>query len=112
MATRVLADRLPGIDLIQDVRTIDVLPNCDVVTAGFPCQDLSQAGRTQGIRGENSGLVSKVLDILRDTPRKPTWLILENVPFMLNLDRGRAMRFITDRLGVMGWRWAYPNGQY
>src|SRR5262245_59262430 len=41
-----------------DVRAIRSLPrNTDVVTAGFPCQDLSQAGMTAGIRGERSGLV-------------------------------------------------------
>jgi DNA (cytosine-5)-methyltransferase 1 len=35
------------------------------------------------------------------------WLLLENVPFMLQLDRGRAMRFLTERLSELGFTWAY-----
>src|SRR5205823_9371065 len=35
------------------------------------------------------------------------WLLLENVPFMLQLDRGRAMRFLTRSLEELGFQWAY-----
>jgi DNA (cytosine-5)-methyltransferase 1 len=44
----------PDITKILDIRK---LPRVDLVAAGFPCQDLSQAGRTAGILGEQSGLV-------------------------------------------------------
>src|SRR6476659_5509558 len=59
-AQAVLEDRFPGIPLVGDVREIEALPDAEIVTAGFPCQDLSQAGRTAGIAGRNSGLVSEV----------------------------------------------------
>lgn len=51
--------RFPDISVADDVRELESLPeNADVVVAGFPCQDLSQAGRTAGIGGEQSGLVN------------------------------------------------------
>jgi DNA (cytosine-5)-methyltransferase 1 len=106
-ASAVLADRFPGIPLVADVRDLKSLPKCDLVAAGFPCQDLSQAGRTAGISGRRSGLVGEVFRLLSARDRGPTWLMLENVPFMLQLDRGRAMRFLTDTLGDLGYMWAY-----
>lgn len=91
----------------HDVRRMRTLPPCDVVAAGFPCQDLSQAGRTAGIAGENSGLVQRVFELLQTSTRQPTWLLLENVPFMLQLDRGRAMDYLASMLEALGYRWAY-----
>jgi DNA (cytosine-5)-methyltransferase 1 len=75
------------------------------VCAGFPCQDLSQAGRTNGLSGENSGLVHEVFRLLER--RRVPWLVLENVPFMLQLQGGFAMRLIMDELERLGYRWAY-----
>ena len=83
------------------------LPECDLVAAGFPCQDLSQAGRTAGIGGRNSGLVKRVFELLEQAEHPPEWLLLENVPFMLQLERGDAMRYLARRLGELGYRWAY-----
>jgi len=94
-------------DLSSDVLDMRTLPTCEIVTAGFPCQDLSQAGRNAGIRGEKSGLVDEVFRLLAGASHKPDWLVLENVPFMLRLDRGEAMRYLTQHLGEMGMRWAY-----
>jgi DNA (cytosine-5)-methyltransferase 1 len=79
----------------------------DVVTAGFPCQDLSQAGRTAGIGGARSSLVGHVFRLLDDAEAPPTWVLLENVPFMLSLDRGRAMSWLTEQLENRGYTWAY-----
>lgn len=106
-ARRVLAKRFTGVEIVNDVRSLEELPGCDVITAGFPCQDLSQVGRCAGIDGAESGLVSHVFDLLEFGRSAPRWLLLENVPFMLRLDRGRAVRTIVDRLELMGWSWAY-----
>jgi DNA (cytosine-5)-methyltransferase 1 len=106
-AKRVLKTRFSEIELVGDVRSIKGLPKVDLVAAGFPCQDLSQAGRTAGIEGAQSGLVGEVFRLLNDESRSPTWLLLENVPFMLQLDRGNAMRFLVDSLEAMGFTWAY-----
>lgn len=76
-----------------------------LLAAGFPCQDLSQAGRTAGIEGRNSGLVGHVFSLLRQQP--VPWLVLENVPFMLQLDNGQAMEYVVSSLEELGYRWAY-----
>ena len=60
-ARAVLAARWPDTPQHGNVQTLRSLPTVDVFTAGCPCQDLSQAGRMEGIRAERSGLVSEVL---------------------------------------------------
>ena len=105
-AKAVLEARFPDIDLVPDVRDLRDLPSgTDMIAAGFPCQDLSQAGDTRGIKGARSGLVSEVFRLL-ETHEVP-WLLLENVPFMLQLGRGSAMRYIIRRLEELDYRWAY-----
>src|SRR4051794_39316099 len=56
-ALAVLEHRMPEVPRHPDIRTLRSLPKVDIVAGGFPCQDLSQAGRTVGINGERSGLV-------------------------------------------------------
>jgi DNA (cytosine-5)-methyltransferase 1 len=106
-ARRVLEHRFPEASINGDVRRLGVLPESDVVTAGFPCQDLSQVGRCMGIYGPDSGLIGKVFDLLQASRSAPRWLLLENVPFMLRLDGGRAIQSIVQALDDMGWAWAY-----
>lgn len=108
-AQQVLADQLPDVPLHPDVRTLAAIPaDTDVLAAGFPCTDLSQAGRTAGIRGEQSGLVAHVFRLIDAAgPVGPRWLLIENVLNMLMLDRGEAMRFLVDALEARGYRWAY-----
>lgn len=105
-AVSVLRARFPDAPVHHDVALLAELPQgTDVVTAGFPCTDLSQAGRTAGIDGKQSGLVSHVFRLLRD--EKVKWLVLENVRNMLVLDRGRAMHYLTQELESLGFSWAY-----
>lgn len=106
-AQRVLRERFPGVTLVGDIADMVRLPDVDLVTAGFPCQDLSQAGGTAGIRGRRSGLVEHVFRLLDGRAQQPTWLLLENVSFMLALDRGEAMRWLTSQLDERGFTWAY-----
>ncbi len=105
-ARAVLAAQLPGVPCERDVRNLAALPSdVDVVVGGFPCQDLSQAGRTAGITGARSGLVGEIFRLLDD--RAVPWVVLENVSFMLQLDKGRAMRTVIEALEERGYRWAY-----
>lgn len=104
-AQKVLARRFPGVPLSGDINDLTKLPPAEVVTAGFPCTDLSQAGMTAGIEGDQSGLVRKALSLMDGHPA--TWLLLENVRNMLPLHKGRAMAAITAELESMGFRWAY-----
>ena len=106
-ARAVLAAHFPDVESHSDVTRLRALPaRTELVAAGFPCQDLSQAGRTAGITGERSGLVDEVFRLVRRR-RGPRWLLIENVPFMLQLGRGQAMRHITTALEDLGYTWAY-----
>lgn len=105
-AQAVLAARFPGIPCESDVRHLTGLPEeIELLTAGFPCQDLSQAGLTAGIGGLRSGLVGHVFRLLDE--RRVPWVVLENVSFMLQLDKGRALRTLVDAFEERGYRWAY-----
>ena len=84
-AMQVLTGRIDA-DVLGDIRELRALPICDIVTAGFPCTDLSQVGRTAGIDGDESGLIREVFRLIRKSP--PRWLVLENVPNMLSLHQG------------------------
>jgi DNA (cytosine-5)-methyltransferase 1 len=105
-AQAVLSARFPGVPLHEDVRTLRSLPRgTTLLVAGFPCQDLSQAGRTTGIAGARSGLVGEVFRLIDQ--HKVPWVLLENVPFMLQLARGEAMNVIATTLESLDYRWAY-----
>ncbi len=104
-AQAVLAERFKGVPLEGDIQEVDRLPDVDLVTAGFPCTDLSQAGRTKGITGQASGLVAEVFRLLSSRPAP--MLLLENVRNMLVLDKGEAMRFLVEEIEALGYHWAY-----
>lgn len=105
-AVAVLRNRFPSVPVHEDVTTLKRLPRAvNLVVAGFPCQDLSQAGLTKGLGGLQSSLVGHVFRLLQasDVP----WVVLENVPFMLQLGRGNAIRHVTSQLERLGYHWAY-----
>lgn len=104
-AQAVLERHHPDVPLRADVRALHHFEGASLVTAGFPCTDLSQAGRTAGLDGLASTLVRDVLDLL--PVAKPEWILIENVPNMLALGCGRAMAEITTSLTASGYRWAY-----
>jgi DNA (cytosine-5)-methyltransferase 1 len=107
VAKAVLRNRFPDIDLVEDVTVMARLPDCDILVGGWPCQDLSQAGRMAGADGDQSGLIAHVFRLLDATPRKPNTVVLENVAFSLNLQKGKAVRYVTSELAARGYRWAY-----
>jgi DNA (cytosine-5)-methyltransferase 1 len=105
-ATAVLEKHFPGVRLHRDICQLRAIPRgVDLVAAGFPCQDLSQAGQTAGITGSRSGLVGHVFRLLEK--RRAPWVLIENVPFMLQLGKGRALEVIVGELERLGYRWAY-----
>ena len=105
-ARSVLAKRLPHAVLHSDVRDLpNDMHDAHLVVAGFPCTDLSQAGKQAGLDGSASGLILGVLDRVRLA--KPEWVLLENVPNMLRLNKGSAIRVITDVLEEAGYSWSY-----
>ena len=107
----VLRARFPEADLVSDVVALRSLSSeIEIVTAGFPCQDLSQAGRTAGLAGHRSGLVGELFRLLerRRLDHRPVPLVIvENVPFMLQLGKGGAIRAIIDEFERLQYLWAY-----
>ena len=105
-ARAVLAARFPGVPCQPDILRLSSLPeDVELLVGGFPCQDLSQAGLTAGIDGSRSGLVGRVFELLDARP--VPWVLLENVSFMLQLDRGRALATLVEAFEARGYRWAY-----
>lgn len=92
--------------LEDDVCSLKKLPQVTILTAGFPCQDLSLAGSKAGITGERSGLVDEIFRLLHASP-DPDWVLLENVPYMLGLHNGKAMSHITKKFEELNYQWAY-----
>jgi len=105
-AVAVLDERFPNTKKQHDVCELKSLPKgTELVSAGFPCQDLSQAGKTAGITGSRSGLIGEVFRLVEK--KRVEWLLLENVSFMLQLGRGRALDVIMTELERLGYKWAY-----
>jgi DNA (cytosine-5)-methyltransferase 1 len=105
IARAVLRTRLKGVDIAEDVRDVAAVPGVTVLCAGFPCQDLSSTGPKDGVAGARSSLVGEVFRLLQAHPVE--WVVLENVPFMLHLQGGAAMRMITAELQRLEYSWAY-----
>jgi DNA (cytosine-5)-methyltransferase 1 len=105
-ATAVLKAQFPDVPRRLDVRSLTCLPReTELVAAGFPCQDLSQAGTTKGINGSKSNVVTHLFRLLKaqDIPH----VLIENVPFMLQLNRGQAILYLVSQLESLGYNWAY-----
>lgn len=105
-ASRVLKQRWAEVGVHGDVATLQALPEgTEVAAAGFPCQNLSMAGDKKGMDGHKSPVVNKVLELLGR--RSVPWVVMENVYFMLHLERGAAIAYILEQLERLGYRWAY-----
>jgi DNA (cytosine-5)-methyltransferase 1 len=105
-ATAVLETRFPDAEVFRDILDLKRLsPATSLLTAGFPCQNLSMAGDKTGISGTKSGIVGKMFELIEDS-LVPT-VVIENVYFMLQLDSGKAMDWLVSRFEQLGYKWAY-----
>ena len=104
-AQHVLRAQFPGVEIVSDVRAVDQVRSADVLCAGFPCQDLSSVGQKSGIGGRQSSLVEEVFRILAQN--EIDWVVVENVKFMLHLNKGEAMTRVVEGFEKLGYRWAY-----
>lgn len=73
----------------------------DIITGGFPCQDISHAGKQAGIEGERSGLWGELARIIGEV--RPRYAIVENVPALLSGDRGRWFGRVLGDLAEIGY---------
>lgn len=129
----VLKRHYPDVERYDDVRSLTDLPSVDLVCGGFPCQDLSVAGRRAGLAGAQSGLwfeFHRIIALVR-----PRWVLIENVPGLLSswsgetpsalgvdpghggqldLEETSDLSIVLSGLGELGYGWAFRvlNAQY
>ena len=105
----VLHKHYPNALFAKDIADVDTIPKVDIITAGFPCQDLSQAGLKKGIAGAQSGIVQHLFRIIGNIEHesRPEWIVIENVSYMVSLDSGNAIKYLTQELENLGYMWGY-----
>lgn len=113
-ARSVLSRHWPDVPKFADVREVGASNLCeiDVICAGFPCQDLSVAGNRAGLAGARSGLFFELVRVTHEL--RPSFLIWENVPGLLNSHNGRdfaAVLMALDHIGYSG-AWTTLDAQH
>ena len=94
-AQKVLQKNFPEVPIYQDVQELKGkdFKNIDLITGGFPCQDISIAGKGAGIEGERSGLWSEMCRIISEV--RPKYAIIENVPMLIHRGLERVLCDLT-----------------
>ena len=102
---RVTQKRLPDMKHYGDVSKLNggYLEPVDIITFGSPCQDLSIAGKRNGLDGARSGLFREAIRIITEMRCKtngqfPRWAVWENVPGALSSANGRDFREVLESL--------------
>ena len=119
-AAGVLKHRWPNVPLFCDVSKVsaDDLPDADFITYGFPCQDLSVAGKREGLSGKRSGLFYEATRLIRELRTRGCGLrfaVAENVGGLFSADDGVALaRCIRELLdcGACETGWRLLDSQY
>lgn len=98
LLSRMADGSLPEAPIWDDVRTLEgrAMPPVDIIYGGFPCQDISVAGRGAGLAGERSGLFFEIVRLIGEI--RPAFVFLENVP-AVRLRGGSAVAGELARLG-------------
>jgi len=96
-----------------DIRRLaDAVPEHNLLTAGFPCQPFSSAGKKCGVRDPRGTLFQVVVDILRK--HSPRYFVLENVKRLLSMERGSHFATIIDALTTLDYlvEWRLLNAAW
>ncbi len=103
-AAGVLRRHWPGVPVYPDIRTLgaarlrdDGVPRAELLCGGFPCQDVSLAGRGAGVDGARSGLWRHMVRLVAECG--PRWVVAENVPGL----RGRGADRVCAALEALGY---------
>ena len=104
---KVLNKHWPGVPIYEDVRELTaerlrsdgIIP--DVITGGYPCQDISVAGKQKGINAERSGLWSECARLLGEL--RPDYAIFENVTALLSGDNGKWFQRVLWDISQVGY---------
>lgn len=102
---------------ITDVKGSDLIAagfesSRGIITGGFPCQDLSVAGKRAGLVGERSGLFWEIARLIEET--KTEWFILENVPGLLTSNKGKDFGVVIGTMADLGYSltWRVLDAQH
>lgn len=97
--------RFPATKQLGDITQIDggAIPPVDIITMGSPCQDLSIAGRREGLAGKRSGLFIRAVELIRAMRRasggnKPRFIIWKNVPGAFSSNRGLDFKTVLEEI--------------
>lgn len=113
-ARQIYERNFPGVRNYGDATKIEPeqLPDFDILTAGFPCQAFSIAGKRLGFQESRGTLFFEIARIAKQ--KRPKLLFLENVKGLLNHDKGRTFAFIIETLDELGYdvEWQIINSKY
>ena len=98
--------RFPDVQQLGDITKLDgaTLPPVDIICAGSPCQDLSVAGKQEGLKGARSGLFLRAIEIVRRMRMStgggyPRFFIWENVPGAFSSNKGMDFKSVLEEIG-------------
>lgn len=82
---KVLAKNFPGVPIHGDINTFDATQfrGISLLSGGYPCQDISCAGKQAGLQGERSGLWFRMLEVIAQA--RPSWVVAENVAALIGM---------------------------
>lgn len=111
---KLLSEKYPNIKNYGDIANIETkeIPDFDVLVGGSPCQDVSIAGKKEGLIGKRSGLFFEYIKILQD--KKPKYFIWENVKGMLSSNKGIDFGTILNEFSECGYdlQWQVLNAKH
>ncbi len=116
----VLSRHFPESKIFSDVTQVkgsDLIeagfePSRGIITGGFPCQDLSVAGKRAGLAGERSGLFWHIARLVEETQTE--YFVLENVPGLLSSNKGADFGLVIGTMAELGYSvaWRVLDAQY
>lgn len=115
-AQKILIRNFPNTQHFSDVTAVDVnnLSKIDVLVGGFPCQDISIAGKRAGLQGERSSLFYEFDRYIRAT--NPRFVVVENVPGLLSSNSGNdfacVLTEMVKRWGAKSIAWRILDSQF
>ncbi len=102
-ASSILKYHYPNIKNYGDITKIDwaQIEDFDLLCGGWPCTQISAAGKQTGLAGKDSGLFSEIVKCL--SIKKPQYVMLENVPNLLKVNKGKDFERVTVELVELGY---------
>ena len=93
---KVLKKNFPDVPIYPDIKELrgEWFQDIDLITGGFPCQDISVAGKGAGIDGDRSGLWSELCRVISEV--RPRYALIENVPMLIHRGLERVLLDLTE----------------